>query len=283
MTVIATVGALGSQQIKSCALTAHETIRVTPTGFPYDRGFIVVDERGVMVTQRKCRVGVNKEIRVEGIPGMCFIRTRVEKNELVLQAPNMRVLRAPIHGAVNQAFLTMVWGRPCMAQEFSREASSWINAYLTSKKCGGKSTYRLVKVVDSEDSLSFADRQPLLFISQASIDLLNQKIREDSTIEDKTPVSANVFRANGILTGCTAHAEDYFTHFTINGVRYVVKDWCDRCTMISINQATGRWDRRVTHILKTYQVFSGSSRILFGIYVWPLDVGEISVGDPLII
>jgi uncharacterized protein YcbX len=69
----------------------------------------------------------------------------------------------------------------------------------------------------------------------------------------------------------------------IGGATFRVAKPCDRCTVTTIDQATGlRPDR--TEPLRTLGQFRHDERgIMFGQNLVPLELGPVSVGDPVVV
>jgi len=106
-----------------------------------------------------------------------------------------------------------------------------------------------------EQYVSFADAFPLLVISQASLDDLNERL--------DNPININRFRPNMVVVGTDAFAEDHWQDITINGTDFKAAKMCSRCIMPSINQETGKQDQlKMLATLNKYRKFD--QKIKFG-------------------
>lgn len=133
------------------------------------------------------------------------------------------------------------------------------------------STQRFVdrRYAANNETVSFADGYPLLLISQASLDLLNEKLA--------VPLGMDRFRPNIVINGTRPHAEDEMDAFRINDAVFKRVKPCARCVITTINQQTGEKMREPLATLATYR--QHDHKILFGQNVLCLEEGVISVAD----
>src|SRR6516225_1812645 len=103
--------------IKSCAGIALQEAWMEERGLQYDRRFMIVDESGTFITQRK-------------YPRMALIATWIEGDELHLNAPGMPPLSVPLQPRNGVRVLVGVWSSLCLAMLVSVEADAWISDYL---------------------------------------------------------------------------------------------------------------------------------------------------------
>jgi len=82
MNAIATVAALFVYPLKSAHAIARSEVRVRPTGFEWDRHWMLINAQGVFLSQRTH-------------PQLACIVPRIEGEELLLQAPGLAHLRLP--------------------------------------------------------------------------------------------------------------------------------------------------------------------------------------------
>ena len=91
----------------------------------------------------------------------------------------------------------------------------------------------------------FADAVPFLVISEASFADLNARL--------DFPLPMDRFRANLIVTGCAAFAEDAWPRFRIGGVTFRAAGPCTRCTITTTDQLTGERSKEPLRTLATYR------------------------------
>lgn len=230
--------------IKSCAgVELHEAV-LTETGLDLDRAWMVVDESGQFVTQRE-------------LPRMALIKPQVKLHEVVLRAPGMLALHLQID-AVEEPAQVRIWDQPVSAYDMGPIAAQWFSDFLGRK-------LRLVRFDPEQRRLSnlkwtdgaeapnqFSDGFPLLVVSQASLDLLNEKL----AAAGQAPVGIERFRPNIVLSGLQAHDEDRVAMFDIvagSPVQLKPVKPCSRCPIPDIDPATAQVDPAVSATLRTYR------------------------------
>ena len=250
-----TITSLIIYPIKSCAGIALTEAIVTPAGLRYaevsDREWMVVDSAGQFLTQRE-------------IPQMALIVPSLHSDGLRVTAPGMRTLNVS-HTVVDSgvpATLPMptsltvtVWDDSLSAQDCGDDIADWFSEAvgipcrlvhfdpaikrLASKKwTGGREVPTL-----------FSDGYPILLISQASLDDLNQKLR----ITGRDALPMNRFRPNIVIDGVEPFEEDFVETFSIEKIRLQPVKPCPRCPIPSVDQATGKPGPDPVEILQTYR------------------------------
>ncbi|XP_006340076.1 mitochondrial amidoxime-reducing component 1-like isoform X2 [Solanum tuberosum] len=134
--------------------------------------------------------------------------------------------------------------------------------------------------------IKFNDAYPFLLISQKSLDVLNEQLKE--------PVSINRFRPNILIDGSNPFCEDLWKDVKIGENTFHSTELCYRCKVPTINQETAEAGSepsetlmkfRSDKVLKTNKKPQG--RIYFGqMLVWEDYVAQekrktIKVGDPV--
>ncbi|MFK5913426.1 MAG: MOSC N-terminal beta barrel domain-containing protein [Woeseiaceae bacterium] len=228
--------------VKSCRGISLNSSEIEPFGLKHDRRWMVVDESGMMITQRK---------KSE----MCLIQPKLVNDGLVLSSASIEDLHVVIPS--NNKIKVKVWHDECQALDAGDEAAQWFSTILSV-------TCRLVYFSDEEfrqvdlsyakkgDKTAFSDGFPLLLLSQASLDDLNMRLNH--------PISIERFRPNIVVKGCEAFAEDAWNKIKINGVELRVVKPCSRCVIPSINIETAT---REEEPLKTLATFRKRERKIF--------------------
>lgn len=265
MTAI-TLSGLYIYPIKSVGGIAVEHATLTPRGLAYDRRWMVVTPDGTFMTQRK-------------FPKMALITVRPQDDDLVISAPAIESLRIPLHpeqsGIAVDERTVEVWGDRCLAWSMGHDAKTWFSTVLDTP-C------ELVYMPEESDrptdhgkfgrdaQVSFADAYPFLLISEASLEDLNQRLA--------TPIPMNRFRPNLVVSGCGAFAEDQWTTLRIGNIPFRVAKPCSRCTIPTVDQATGERSPEPLKTLATYRHWDG--QIWFGQNLIHNAMGTLRVGDP---
>ena len=111
------IHSLYSYPVKSCAGIAHERVRVTGSGLDFDRHWVIVDARGVFMTQRQH-------------PRMVLIRPEPVADGLWLRAPGQADCFVPPPRAQAEAVTVAIWGTPTLGADQGDEAAAWLSAFI---------------------------------------------------------------------------------------------------------------------------------------------------------
>lgn len=247
--------------IKSCGLISLNEAELEPRGLQHDRRWLVVDDRGMFMTQRD-------------FPRMTLISIHVTSDGLFVQAPEMEPLLVPFETESREHIPVVIWDDSLEAMPVNGKAAEWFSEVLGVRCKLVVMTDRSVRPVDKsyaigEDVVSFADGFPMLLISEASLADLNSRL--------DVPIPMKRFRPNLVVEGCEPFAEDTWKEIAVGDVRmYVVKP-CARCTITTVDTATGEKGREPLRTLATYR--SVGNQVMFGQNVIHASRGRIRVGD----
>lgn len=233
--------------IKSTRGIAVEETRVDVSGPVGDRRWMLVDDEGVMISQRTQ-------------PRMTLIEPRFEGEDLVVEAPGMGALRIRPWSGEGEWFRGQVWHDELRLPEPDAAYSEWFSSYL-GQSC--RLLYQPDSVVRPVEApwdsppwrTSLADAYPLLLLGQASLDLLNTKLEQ--------PVTIKRFRPNLVITGITAHEEDEWKRVRIGEVELAVVKACVRCAIPLVDPETGETGVEPLRTLARYRRIPESSKVLF--------------------
>lgn len=256
----ARVSAINIFPIKSLRGCGVESAVFDRRGPRWDRRWMVVDATGRFVTQRQ-------EHR------MALVRVRLTAHSLVLEGPGMTPLAVPLEAA-GDPMSVQVWDSRVTATDMGRPAAGWLSRFL------GRPV-RLVfmpeawrRDVDPDyapqgATVGFADGFPILLISQASLDDLNDRLAD--------PVPMIRFRPNLVVSGTDPFAEDGWREVRIGPVRMSVVKPCGRCAIPCIDPDSGEAGDEPLRTLATYR--RSGREVLFGQNLVHREEGEIRIGD----
>ena len=262
-----TISQLSIYPIKSAKGVDLEQFSLSNTGPEFDRCWMVIDNNGKFVTQRKH-------------PRMCLIETRLTTDSLCLNAPNMPELLIPLEHSQSQykdpqALLTStVWGSEVKGYDCGKSAAQWLSDFL-------KLSCRLIAMpeesqrkVDTDyakhgELVAYADGFPLLIVSQASLDNFNSKL--------DSPISMERFRPNIVISGCEAYAEDSWKVIRIGDIEISLVKPCSRCIIPSIDPQTAQKQMQVNDALIKYR--RNERKTYFGQNAIHHKFGQLSIGD----
>lgn len=245
-----TLTALNLYPIKSCAGIALREATLTPAGLTveriYDREWMIVDEKGVFMTQR-------------GHPKMSLIVPRLKADTLEVRAPGMLCLEVPLdlpHPDNARMVEVKVWNDTVKAYDCDETTATWFSNFL-GVSCRLVRFHADAKRVANtkwtggiEAPTLFSDGYPMLVISEASLQDLNEKLQA----QGRAPLPMNRFRPNIVVSGIDAFEEDYAEALRIGAAKLKPVKPCPRCPIPSIDQTTGEFGPDPLDILRTYRV-----------------------------
>jgi uncharacterized protein YcbX len=227
--------------VKSCAGIVQDESLVIETGLELDRAWMVVDDVGEFLSQRE-------------LPQLALVQTRLRHNDLVVRAPGMLALHLALD-VVEQPTDVRIWNDTVRAYDMGPLAAQWFSDYLKRKlrlvrfdpEQRRLSNRRATGVIEAENA--FSDGYPLLVISQGSLALLNERLRE----RGDDAVTIERFRPNIVLDGLDAHGEDQLDEVrfetTQGPVRLKMVQPCVRCVVPDIDPETGVGGQAVGEVL----------------------------------
>ncbi len=256
-----TLSGLHVYPIKSAAGVAVERAEVEERGLRYDRRWMLVDEDGVFLSQRR-------------FPRMALIRIGIEEDHLAIEGPDMPPLEVPLHPENGERIRAEVWGDVVDAVPAGKDADRWFGEFLSGPYGLVHLPDESVRPVDPEygargDHVSLADSFPFLLISEASLADLNARL--------EVPLPMNRFRPNLVVRGCAPFAEDDWKTVRIGGIPFRAVKRCARCAITTVNQETAETAKEPLRTLATFRKVG--SKVLFGQNLAGDSTGVVSVGD----
>jgi len=263
-----TVAGLYIYPVKGCRGIALQRSDVTRAGFALDRRWMVVGEDGKFLSQRSH-------------PRLCLIQSRIESGRFLLTrsgGEGAQELQLPFAWTEGPEAAVQVWRDPVCGIAFE-PGSQFFSEFL-----GEKAT--LVYMPDKSlrgtnpqhsspgDVVSFADAYPLLAVSLASLDELNQRLPEAS---EALPMER--FRPNLVLQGTTPFEEDVFASARVDNVTFRRARLCERCVVTTIDQDTALAGREPLRTLARFRKWDGA--VWFGSNWIPDGEGQLEVGSTL--
>jgi uncharacterized protein YcbX len=251
--------------IKSLGGISLKEARIEDKGLQYDRRWMLIDEEGNFITQRK---------HFE----LSLLQVSIGDGNLTVSHKTdvSQTISFFLDEHTGENITVQIWDDTSSGWEVSSLVSEWFSAFMKMK-------VRLVvmpseekRAVDQRYALnaeivSFADAYPCQIISQASLDGLNEKL-EESILMDR-------FRPNFVFTGGTPHIEDTFSTFHLGDILFSAVKPCARCVLTTVNQQTGIRGQEPLRTLAHYRNFG--KKILFGQNMVHDGSGIIHVGEEL--
>jgi uncharacterized protein YcbX len=251
--------------IKSLGGISLQQSRILERGLEYDRKWMLIDDGGTFVTQRK---------HVE----LAMLQVSIEDHMVTVSHKKENTLRISfsVNETTGMPIPVNIWDDQSTGIEVSKEVSRWFSNFM-------KMSLRLVQMPEDarrlvdpryagdQEIVSFADGYPCLLISQASLDGLNARLAE--------PVRMDRFRPNFVFTGGEPHVEDSFESFYLGESLFSAVKPCARCVLTTIDQQTGEKGAEPLKTLAAYRLIN--QKVMFGQNLIHQGLGTIRVGDQL--
>ena len=256
------LSALNIFPVKSCAPLPLDSATVEPRGLRNDRRCVVTDETGKFLTGRQH-------------PRLTLLRVVPDGDALVVTTDGMPPLRL-VPPATDARFDVTVWANTIAALSAGFTADAWISLFLDMPARLAYMDDACVRPVTREysregDEVSFADAFPLLVISEAALDALNEKLA--------TPVPMLRFRPNLVVANTAPHAEDGWKRIRIGGIEFDLVKPCSRCVFTTVDFEKGEFDPGGEPLKTLITYRRGERGVTFGQNVIPRGIGTVRVGD----
>ena len=249
--------------VKSLGGFRVETWEVVSTGLKYDRQWMLIDENGQFLSQRK-------------LAEMALIHTQISHEHLIISAPLQEDLILSLTPELGEVLQSTIWGDSCSAHHISKTADTWFSRFLktpchlvylpTQTKRGVDLMY-----AHDNDQVSFSDGFPFLIASKNSLNHLNQSLQ--------TPIEMVRFRPNLVIDGCGAYDEDTWREISIGNKDFRLPKPCSRCVIPGINPQTAQHEKEPLTALS--QLRKWQNKTYFGQNALHNQSGELNVGDKI--
>ena len=248
---------INTYPIKSTHPISIKTGYLFPTGIGFDRNWMVIDANDAMMTSRK-------------YPKLLHVSSRIEGSHLRVILPRQDFL-IPLIPQPNTPVLVKHWGdelMPAWPQNTALDAalSDYIGlpcrlVYSASLQTG-----------DVIQSASFADAQPVLLTTTASLAALNERLKE--------AIGMHRFRTNLVVSNLIADKEDDWKRIRIGACELEVSYPCERCVLTTIDPVSlaKHEQQEPLRTLATYRRLEGGG-VGFGINLTVVRAGPIAIGD----
>lgn len=253
--------------IKSCRPTIHSMREdmhwMGSELHPGDREFMVVGAGDHSFRTQRPRHRAAK---------LALVQPIVQGDMLTIRASGHGNTAFPLERKSRPTITTEVWGDRVRALLY-HEASEWFSDLLHEqchlvRQSGTRFINR--RTVSQFETVSLADRYPLLGISVGTLNKLNALLSER--------VSMDRFRPNLIFDNCKPQEENHWKHACFDQVPvYGVKP-CTRCEMVDIDQETAFNKKDVAKVLAVH--FRGAkNKPVFGENFQPASPFPIRIGS----
>ncbi len=242
------------KSLRGVEVSSLELDALGPVG---DRRWMVVDARGVFVTQRT-------------VPAMATLQPALEGgalrlHELVVASPPADARRV----------LVTVWEDTFEALDAGDEAAGWLSERLAKPVRLVAFARDVRREVDPRYAAAaqtgFSDGYPLLIANEASLDALNAQLA--------SPIPMERFRPNLVVRAEAPWAEDGWAKLELDGVRFDGVKPCARCVIINTDQRTGERP----HGNAPLKTLGEAHRAVFGMNLVHRGLGRVNVGARVVV
>ena len=249
--------------IKSAAGIAVKEWEIDRRGLRHDRRWMLVDESGCFMSQRR-------------FARMALIRVRIEPDCLIVDAPGMPSLELPLRPPAGRLVLARVWDDLVESLTVGDGEDRWFSRFLDVSCRLVYLPEESVRPVDPTygrpgDQVGLADAFPFLLISEASLAGLNARLEQ--------PVPMDRFRPSLVVKGCEPFAEDEWRLVRIGPITFRVVKPCSRCTITTVDQRTADTGKEPLRTLARFR--KRDSKVLFGQNLIHDNLGTLRAGDPV--
>ena len=249
--------------IKSCAPIRVASWDIASTGLTYDRRWMLVDEEGKFLSQRR-------------VPLMATLTTHLGDDHIRVERSKGSSCTIPLQQPLpGKRVDVRLHGSTRLACETSTSANTWFSETLNT-------TCRLVESVPHEDpwrneepeansaNTYFPDLYPIL--------ITNEKSLEDLFPHGNIPMDR--FRPNLVVKDANAFAEDEWESIEIGNTQLKLVKPCARCQVTTVDQTTGV--QSGTEPLKTLRERRRwHGKAVFGWNVLVQTSGRIQINDSI--
>jgi uncharacterized protein YcbX len=260
--------------VKSTRARAVERAQVERWGLAGDRRWAVVAPDGKPITARHCRALFTITASVG--PGGGVLLAAPGAPDLTVPPPEpahtvpvdfWNLDRAVAGGDAADEWLTATLGRPARLV--------WLadtTARAVPEAAGGQ----------PGDVFHLGDTVPVHLITLGSLRRLDDWVAETAVERGEAlpdPLEVGRFRANVVVEGAPAFAEDQWARLRVGAVDFRVAGPCGRCVMTTIDPQSREAGKEPIRTLARHRRWDGWA--WFGIQLVPETLGEIAVGDPV--
>jgi uncharacterized protein len=232
-------------------------------GFAGDRRWVIIDQANKFLTQRQH-------------PKLAQIQAVITRGGLELRHSHHGTVEVDYPPETTQPETVHVW-RDAVRAQVANSASEYLSTFL-----GLPSRLAFLHDVgaravdpafgEADDRVSFADGFPYLVTQIGSLDDLNERLGN--------PISMDRFRANIVIAGAPAWAEDTWRRICLGQIIFRLVKPCSRCAIPTFDPLTGeRPDGNEP--LQTLAKFrrDATGGIMFGQNAIAETMGQLRVGE----
>ena len=249
--------------IKSCGAVEVDSIEIDQQGPRFDREWMLVDENGKFLSQRR-------------LPLMAHFLVNFEKDNLKVTSPNGESLLIPLGKRSSEKTPIKVWKFEGLAEDCGDSAANFFSEHLGLTARLVRSIPELGRQVSQTwtnllAETRFSDGYPLLVLSEQSIEAIEA--------EAKTPIDIRRFRPNIVVTAAHPFAEDEWQLLKLPELTLDCVKPCERCQIPTMDPVHLKQQPNVRKALEHLRM--SERGILVGQNAVPNRLGTIRRGESI--
>ena len=256
------VSSLHIYPVKSCKAVNVESFGLDRFGPIGDRRWMIVsdDPNQPFITQRAQPILAKLEARY------------LDKGTIELKTPDLDPIQVTRSENAGPTRSVTIWKDRVHARDTGDVASKWLSTFLNQSVRLVRIHSEYARFINAEKSseTGFADGYPLLIISQASLDDLNDRL--------DYPVEMRRFRPNLVVQNCDPYEEDKWTQIRIGDTILSASGPCSRCIMTTVNPDTGALEGNEPLVTLAGYRKTGNGVTFGQNYINETKFGQIDVG-----
>ncbi len=160
--------------------------------------------------------------------------TIVSPQSIELSLPDRSKIRASLNEVSPIRKSVYVWNSQVISQDAGDSVSRWLSQFLEAdvRLVGIDRSYQRFISDSDTDQTGFADGYPLLILSKASMDDLNERL--------DFPIEISRFRPNIVVDDCLPYDEDRWSRIRIGDCLFRASGPCTRCVITTLDPQTGQ-------------------------------------------
>lgn len=255
--------------VKSCRGIALTEMQIGPTGPLHDRQWMLVDQQNNFITLRTHSQ-------------LAEIKTALQGPFLHLYAGTNKILINTTEECKSIETIT-VWGDSFLAGVEGKDVNEALSDFLSASVKLVRYQKESFRDLESAGTMvvketMFADGRPVLLANENSLIDLNNKL----IAQGKDLSQMERFRANIVIDGLEAFAEDRIQEVQIGQAIFTNPKLCARCPIVTQDIETGKVVSNET--LKTlagYRKVGSGNGVMFGLNLTPSKLGWVRLNDPV--
>ena len=259
------ISQLNIYPIKSSHPVSVTSIEILKHSLKHDREWGIFGKDGQVITGRTH-------------PQLLDIQCAIDGDLLSIYHLEKLIESIPIHPSKTTTQSLKIFSYDAYGQSVSDHLDQWFSHYLNTSCQFIRIDLNSARPVLSkhggqdQDVVGFADQAPILILSQASLDDLNERLYKT--------IGTDRFRPNIVLEDTSAYEEDTIDVIQIDQCKLKVIQQVVRCVFTTIDPVSKKKDLK-SEPLKTLATYRNGPKggVVMGVHAVPINEGVISLNS----